>query len=105
MPGRRPLSAVLVTVPSLLDIPSPTVHDTRAMPTGTAIRLANRLRVARAERAISQEQLARDVGVSRQTISSIETGQYCPSTLLAFRLARVLEARVDHLFWLEGESR
>lgn len=69
-------------------------------PVGT--RLANRLHVARAERRFSQEQLARAAGVSRQTISSIETGQYCPSTLLAFRLAHVLGARVDELFWLEG---
>ena len=68
-------------------------------------RLSNRLRVARAERDLSQEQLARAAGVSRQTISSIETGQYCPSTLLAFRLARVLHTRVDELFWLEGEDR
>ena len=68
-------------------------------------RLLNRLRVARAEHDLSQEQLARAAGVSRQTISSIETGQYCPSTLLAFRLARVLDVRVDELFWLEGDDR
>ena len=68
-------------------------------------RLLNRLRVARAEHDFSQEQLARAAGVSRQTISSIETGQYCPSTVLAFRLARVLDTRVDELFWLEGEDR
>jgi Predicted transcriptional regulators len=68
-------------------------------------RLSNRLRVARAERDLSQDQLARAAGVSRQTISSIETRQYCPSTLLAFRLARVLDVRVDELFWLEGEGR
>jgi putative transcriptional regulator len=74
------------------------------MPTETAIRLLNRLRVARAERDLSQGELARSVGVSRQTISSIETGQYCPSTLLAFRLARVLGVRVDELFWLEGDA-
>jgi putative transcriptional regulator len=72
------------------------------MPTKAAIRLLNRLRVGRAERDLSQAELARSVGVSRQTISSIETGQYCPSTLLAFRLARVLGVRVDELFWLEG---
>lgn len=68
-------------------------------------RLLNRLRVGRAEHDLSQEQLARAAGVSRQTISSIETGQYCPSALLAFRLARVLDVRVDELFWLEGEDR
>jgi len=68
-------------------------------------RLLNRLRVARAEQGLSQERLADAAGVSRQTISSIETGQYCPSTLLAFRLARVLGVRVDGLFWLEGDPR
>jgi putative transcriptional regulator len=68
-------------------------------------RLLNRLRVARAERDLSQDQLARAAGVSRQTISSIETGQYCPSALLAFRLAGVLSRPVDELFWLEGEDR
>ncbi len=69
------------------------------------VHLANRLRVARAEGDLSQDRLAQAVGVSRQTISSIETGQYCPSALLAFRLARVLRVRVDELFWLEGEDR
>jgi len=67
-------------------------------------RLGNRLKVARAERALSQEQLARLVGVTRQTVSAIETGQYCPSALLAFLLARELGKRVDELFFLEGDA-
>lgn len=68
-------------------------------------RLGNRLKVARAERSISQAELAKLVGVTRQTISSIETGQYCPSTLLAFLLSKRLEKRVDELFFLEGDSQ
>lgn len=64
-------------------------------------RLANRLKVARAERGLSQEALAQCAGVTRQTISSIEKGQYTPSTLLAFVLARQLDKRVDDLFYLE----
>jgi putative transcriptional regulator len=68
-------------------------------------RLANRLRVARVERDLSQTDLANAVGVSRQTISSIETGQYCPSALLAFRLAKELHTQVHHLFWIEGGGR
>jgi len=67
------------------------------------ITLRNRLKVARAEHNISQEELAKLVGVTRQTISSIETGQYCPSTLLAFLLAKKLDKRVDELFFLEGD--
>jgi putative transcriptional regulator len=68
-------------------------------------RLANRLRVARAERELSQGELAALVGVSRQTISSIETGQYCPSTILALQLAGELDVPVARLFWLEGDDR
>jgi putative transcriptional regulator len=67
-------------------------------------RLVTSLRVARAELDLSQEQLGRVVGVSRQTISSIETGQYCPSTLLALRLAQAVGEPVERLFWLEGAT-
>ena len=67
--------------------------------------LKNRLKVARAERNLSQEELARLVGVTRQTISSIETGQYCPSALLAFQLAKKLEKAVDELFFLDGDEQ
>jgi len=69
------------------------------------ITLKNRLKVARAEKNISQEELAGLVGVTRQTISSIETGQYCPSALLAFMLAKKLEKPIDQLFFLEGENQ
>ena len=67
-------------------------------------RLGNRLKVARAERQLSQEQLATLAGGTRQTISSIETGQYCPSALLAFQLAERLGKRVDELFFLQGDQ-
>jgi putative transcriptional regulator len=67
------------------------------------IKLGNRLKVARAEKNISQEELAKRVGVTRQTISSIETGQYCPSALLAFLLSDTLEKPIDGLFFLEGD--
>jgi len=65
------------------------------------LRLANRLKVARAEHDLSQEELAKRAGVTRQTISSIEKGQYTPSALLAFVLARQLDKRIDELFSLE----
>jgi putative transcriptional regulator len=65
-------------------------------------RLKNRLRVARAELNISQEQLADMAGVSRQTISSIETGQYCPTAKLALILSRCLKKTFEELFYLEG---
>jgi DNA-binding XRE family transcriptional regulator len=96
------LSLMLGNLPSELDIWSAPPHDS-AMSTA-APQLRHRVRVARAERDLSQEQLARMVDVSRQTISSIENGQYCPSTLLAFRLASALGVPVDRRFWVEGGS-
>lgn len=68
------------------------------------IRLGNRLKVARAEWNLTQGELADLVGVTRQTISAIETGRYCPSTLLAFLLSKQLAKRVDELFFLEGDG-
>lgn len=64
--------------------------------------LGNRLKVARAEQGLSQEQAAELVGVTRQTISAIETGLYGPSALLAFRLADRLSKPVDELFYLKN---
>jgi putative transcriptional regulator len=64
-------------------------------------RLGNRLKVARAEKSLSQEQLGLLAGVTRQTVSSIETGRYNPSALLALLLARRLDKRVEDLFFLE----
>jgi putative transcriptional regulator len=69
--------------------------------TMAGFRLGNRLRVTRAERNLSQGELAALVGVTRQTISSIETGQYCPSALLALHLAVTLGKRFEDLFYLE----
>ena len=64
--------------------------------------LRNRMRVARAERQVSQEELARLAGVTRQTIGSIENEQYVPSALLAFVLAKCLGKPIAELFYLEG---
>jgi len=63
--------------------------------------LKNRLKVARAEKSFSQEQLAILAGVTRQTISSIETGQYCPTAKLALMLCKVLNKKFEDLFYFE----
>lgn len=68
------------------------------------MRLENKLKVARAEKNLSQEELAALTGVSRQTISSIETRQYVPSALLAFHIAEKLEKPIAELFFLEGDE-
>jgi putative transcriptional regulator len=63
--------------------------------------LQNRLRVARAERKLSQGELAELIGVSRQTISSIETGQFCPSAKPALVLCVALDKKFEELFYFE----
>ena len=69
-----------------------------------AQKLGNNLRVARAEKRLSQEDLARLAGVTRQTISSIENGLYGPSALLAFVIASNLGKPVTELFYIEGDA-
>ena len=60
--------------------------------------MENQIRALRKERGISQEDLARRCGVSRQTINAIENNKYDPTLALAFHLAKELETTVDQLF-------
>lgn len=60
--------------------------------------MINRLRVLRAERAWSQAELGERLGVSRQAVNAIETGKHDPSLPLAFRIARLFEARIEDVF-------
>jgi len=63
--------------------------------------LKNRLKEARAELKLSQTQLAEMVGVSRNTISSIETGQFTPTAKLALVLCIALDRKFEDLFYFE----
>lgn len=63
--------------------------------------LRNHLRAARAEKGLSQTQLAELVGVSRQTISSIETGQFNPTAKLALILCVALDKKFEELFYFD----
>ena len=65
--------------------------------------LRNRLREARAEKGLSQAELAKIVGVSRNTISSIETGQFNPTAKLALVLCIALDKRFEELFYFDGD--
>jgi putative transcriptional regulator len=60
-----------------------------------------KLKAARAEKDLSQADLAEKVGVSRQTISAIEKGDYNPTINLCIRICKVLEKTLDELFWVE----
>ncbi len=63
--------------------------------------MTNILKLLRIKQNIGQAEMAEKVGVSRQTIHSIESGRFVPSTLLALKLARVLQVKVEDLFFLE----
>ena len=64
----------------------------------------NRLEEIRKQRGIRQEELAEAMGVSRQTISSLENGRYNPSVILAIKLARYFGTKVEDIFIYEEEQ-
>jgi putative transcriptional regulator len=64
----------------------------------------NRIRVLRAEHEMTQEQLAELVGVTRNTIISIEKDKYCPSLKLGYRIARIFGVGIDDVFTYEEEK-
>jgi putative transcriptional regulator len=66
--------------------------------------MKNRLRVIRAERNWSQADLAEKLGVSRQTINAIETEKYDPSLPLAFKIARLVNLKIEDIFTLDEDE-
>ena len=66
--------------------------------------MQNRLEALRKERGIRQEELARSLQVSRQTIGSIENGRYNPSIILAIRISRYFQIPVEEIFIYTEES-
>ena len=66
--------------------------------------MKNRIRVKRAEKRITQQELAEKCGVSRQTINAIEAGKFIPSTVLALKIARTFGKQVDEIFELEEKD-
>jgi putative transcriptional regulator len=66
--------------------------------------MTNNLKVLRAIKNISQEELAKEISVSRQTINAMEKGKYVPSTVLALKLAKYFEKNVEAIFALENED-
>jgi len=66
--------------------------------------MKNNIRVERAIKNITQAELADLIGVSRQTINTIESNRYVPSTVLALKIARVFEKPVEEVFFLEDND-
>ena len=66
--------------------------------------MKNTIKIERARHDLTQGDLAEKVGVSRQTINSIETKKYVPSTVLALKIAQVFQMPVENLFELEEDD-
>ena len=66
--------------------------------------MKNRIEEIRKERGIRQEDFAKQLGVSRQTISSLENGRYNPSILLAYKIAKYFEMTIEEVFIFEEEA-
>jgi putative transcriptional regulator len=66
--------------------------------------MKNTIKVQRAIKDLTQDDLAKKIGVSRQTINSIEKGRYVPSTLLALKMSALFEVPVNDFFELEDQD-
>ena len=66
--------------------------------------MRNRVKRLRKQAGLRQEDLAKELGVSRQTIIAIENDKYNPTLELAMKLARRVDLHVDEIFWLEEEA-
>ena len=65
--------------------------------------MKNKIEVIRKEKGVRQEEFAKAMGVSRQTISSLENGRYNPSILLAHKIATFFEMTIEEVFVFEEE--
>ncbi|PTB94768.1 transcriptional regulator [Marivirga lumbricoides] len=66
--------------------------------------MRNTMKVERAKKNITQEDLAKEIGVSRQTINSIEKNKYVPSTVLSLKIARFFNTSVNDIFELTEDD-
>ncbi|MBI9045120.1 MAG: helix-turn-helix transcriptional regulator [Anaerolineaceae bacterium] len=65
--------------------------------------IANKIKLARIEKDLTQQQLADQAGVTRQTIGLIEAGKYNPTLKLCLLISKITDKKLDELFWIEGE--
>lgn len=66
--------------------------------------MQNKLKIERAIKNLTQDDLAKLIGVSRQTINSIEKGRYVPSTVLALKISEIFEKQVNDIFELDEKD-
>ena len=90
---------------SLLDIDAARLYTSMESPLYMGALIQNRVKELRTARGWTQEQLAEAVGVSRQSINSIERDRYVPSLELALTFARVFQCATDEIFRLEHGAK
>ena len=66
--------------------------------------MKNTIKVERAKKNWTQEDLAREIGISRQSVNSIETGKFVPSTVLALKMSKVFGVNVELIFQLDEQD-
>lgn len=66
--------------------------------------MINSVRLARIEKNLTQKQLAEEIGITRQTVSLIEKGEYNPSLKLCLHICYALNKKLDELFWVDEEA-
>ena len=66
--------------------------------------IGNRVKLARVEKNMTQQDLADLIGVARQTIGLIEARKYNPTLKLCLSIAKVVDKKLDYLFWIEGQG-
>jgi putative transcriptional regulator len=79
------------------------LHRTGGVGMNSHLKLKNKLKEYRQKAGMTQTQLAQEVGSSKNTISSIETGQFCPTAYLAYLLCLALDCKFEELFYFEEE--
>lgn len=67
------------------------------------LEIKNKIKLARIEKDLTQQELADLVGVTRQTIGLIEAGKYNPTIKLCLLLAKITDKNLDEIFWMEGD--
>ena len=87
-----------------MHVPSVSISELAMCVTGGQTSVRNRIEEIRKEQGIRQEEFSRALGVSRQTISSLENGRYNPSILLAHRIAVYFGLTIEEVFLFEEES-
>ena len=68
------------------------------------IRIENKVKLARVAKDLTQEQLAIQIGVTRQTVGLIEAGKYNPTIKLCLLIAKFTDTTLNDLFWMDGEE-